>query len=331
VAHKVLFGSDVESFEYELKHAVTAEAVELATWRRKGPIGKLHNIIRYILHLSERQDAFLALQTTALELSEEVENNPRVPLRLIRDNVTRWNSWYDAAVRAIEHRDAIDEFTDGELVDYKQRLTRHERRSQAAQKDPPKAPSILHDKLYPDDWHVITIYVAILKPCKQATMKLQGNVSTTSKRGRAVKGAIWQVLPIYVDLLKGFEDARERHLPASADSQATPATSAPPPLQPSTRHVSTRRGKRTTVGRASATAIDAEGGMTPAATQVDEDSTLADNFAESQIGTEFFSLEHHLTHNINAAWQKLEYYYNLTDNTPTYRAAVFLHPKLKWR
>jgi hypothetical protein len=122
----------VESFEYELEHAVTAEAVELATRRRKGPIGKLHNIIRYILHLSERQDAFLALQTTALELSEEVENMPRVPLRLIRDNVTRWNSWYDAAVRAIELRDAINEFTDGELVDYKQRLARYERRSQAA-------------------------------------------------------------------------------------------------------------------------------------------------------------------------------------------------------
>jgi len=45
IAHKVLFGSDVESFEHELKHVVTAEAVELATWRRKGPIGKLHNII----------------------------------------------------------------------------------------------------------------------------------------------------------------------------------------------------------------------------------------------------------------------------------------------
>jgi hypothetical protein len=31
VAYKVLFGSDVESFEYKLKHTVTAEAVKLAT------------------------------------------------------------------------------------------------------------------------------------------------------------------------------------------------------------------------------------------------------------------------------------------------------------
>jgi hypothetical protein len=54
VAHKVLFGSDVESFEHELEATATAESVELLTWRRKGPIGKLHNLIRYILHSTER-------------------------------------------------------------------------------------------------------------------------------------------------------------------------------------------------------------------------------------------------------------------------------------
>jgi hypothetical protein len=92
MAHKVLFGSDVESFEHELEYTVTAEAVELTTWRRKGPIGKLHNIIRYILQSAERQDAFLALQSTAQEPSEVGENVRREGLRLIRDNVTRWNS-----------------------------------------------------------------------------------------------------------------------------------------------------------------------------------------------------------------------------------------------
>lgn len=57
VAHKVLFGSNVESFEHELG-SVTAEVVELMTWRRKGPIGKLHNLIRYITHPASRREAF---------------------------------------------------------------------------------------------------------------------------------------------------------------------------------------------------------------------------------------------------------------------------------
>ncbi|KAM0688742.1 hypothetical protein Q7P36_010817 [Cladosporium allicinum] len=281
IAYKVLFGSDVESFEHELEHAVTAEAVELATWCRKGPISKLHNLICYILHSSERQDAFLALQSTAHELSEDVEYTLRSPLRLIRDNVTRWNSWYDAAVHTIELCDAINEFTEAELADYRQRLTRYERRSQV-QKDPPKPPSIFHDKLHPDDWHVIATYVAMLKPSAP-----------------------------------------------EASSLTTPPTTQPPG-----RQRTTRRGQRIPVGQASASAIDSEGGTTPAATQVSNAAEVTKNptdiFAESQIGAEFLSLEHHFTHNINTAWQKLEYYYNLSDNTPIYRVAVFLHPKLKW-
>jgi hypothetical protein len=61
VAYKVLFGSDVEAFEHELESSVTAELVELASWRRKGPIGKLHNLIRYIGTNSTRQQAFIRL------------------------------------------------------------------------------------------------------------------------------------------------------------------------------------------------------------------------------------------------------------------------------
>jgi hypothetical protein len=73
------------------------------------------------------------------------------------------------------------------------------------------APSLLHDRLNNDDWQIITGYLKILKPLKDATMKLQGNVNTTSTYSRPIKGAIWQVLPIFEEILKAFEEARERH------------------------------------------------------------------------------------------------------------------------
>jgi hypothetical protein len=41
--------------------------------------------------------------------------------------------------------------------------------------------------------------------------------------------------------------------------------------------------------------------------------------------------EVHFSTNINLAWQKLDAYYNKTDATPIYRAAVVLYPRLKWR
>jgi hypothetical protein len=90
VAHKVLFGSDAEAFELELQSKVTAEAVELASWRRKGPIGKLHNLIRYIMFNSTRQEAFIRLQEIAIKNQGEAPDEPtQRPLYLIKDNVTR--------------------------------------------------------------------------------------------------------------------------------------------------------------------------------------------------------------------------------------------------
>jgi hypothetical protein len=132
---------------------------------------------------------------------------------LVPDNVTRWNSWYDAAERAVKLRPSIDEFVDAELLDYNVKLTRYAGCSQQSTEALLKEPSLIHDRLSLDDWSIITVYLAILKPCKVATMKLQGNVSTTTKRGKAVKAGIWQVLPIFEELLKGFKDARVRHQP----------------------------------------------------------------------------------------------------------------------
>jgi hypothetical protein len=190
VAHKVLFGSNVESFEHELTSNITAEVAELTTWRRKGPIGKLHNLIIYITHSANRREAFDRLQEAAFESIADGDGNalkPR-PKQLIRDNLTRWNSWYDAAERAIELRQYIDEFIDDELADYYQRSARYEVRSRgsAPQRPPPKAPLLLADKLTAEDWEVVIAYFGILRPCKQATIKLQGNVNA----GTNVKGAI---------------------------------------------------------------------------------------------------------------------------------------------
>jgi hypothetical protein len=43
------------------------------------------------------------------------------------------------------------------------------------------------------------------------------------------------------------------------------------------------------------------------------------------------SFEHHFSTNINLGWQKLDHYYTLTDSTPIYSAAVFLHRCMKWQ
>lgn len=118
VAHKMLFGSDVESFEHELESNVTAEVVELNSWRKKGPISKLHNIIRHICASATRRDVFIGLQQSAIDAMDPSRDQPPRILHLICDNLTRWNSWYDAAERALQLRSAIDEFIELELVEH---------------------------------------------------------------------------------------------------------------------------------------------------------------------------------------------------------------------
>ena len=61
VAQQCLWGSDVDAFEEELTN-VTAEEIELREWRKRGPIGKLHNLIRYACHSSKRKDLLKTIQ-----------------------------------------------------------------------------------------------------------------------------------------------------------------------------------------------------------------------------------------------------------------------------
>jgi hypothetical protein len=53
-----------------------------------------------------------------------------------------------------------------------------------------------------------------------------------------------------------------------------------------------------------------------------EDTAIAEGYIDQAF---------HFSTSINAGWQKLEHYYNKSDITPIYRAAVLLHPRMKWR
>jgi len=61
VGQAALFGSDSEAFAQEVED-VTLEEFELRQWRRKGPIGKLHNLVYWINGSPQRCERFESLQ-----------------------------------------------------------------------------------------------------------------------------------------------------------------------------------------------------------------------------------------------------------------------------
>jgi hypothetical protein len=246
--------------------------------------------------------------------------------------MTRWNSWYDAVTRALKLRTAVDEFIDHELGNYNAALARYAG-SRSLTKRPPKQPSLLANLLSADDWSIITQYVALLRPLKLATVLLQGHVNTSAPNEKAVKGAIWQVLPIFDSMMSAFELARERYLPQemlnNRSSQQVRTQPFAPSLSlttPSPTPIHTiRRSQSIPVSRISASIDSSTSQNEPV---VSEEQTRKLNDALTMSTTES---EVHFSTNINLAWQKLDAYHNKTDATPIYRAAVVLNPRLKWR
>ncbi|KAF4332994.1 ribonuclease H [Fusarium beomiforme] len=92
-AKAFLFVTDNEKLDRDDAglHNVTLKHIE--AWRKKGPLGRLHNFVVYIQRSVQRSQKFLAISYNR---------------RLARDNDTRWSSWYTILRAALNHRDAID-------------------------------------------------------------------------------------------------------------------------------------------------------------------------------------------------------------------------------
>ena len=93
-AQAFLFQSNSNTLSYDNNtnsFAVPTEN-EMESWRQQGPLGKLHNIVVYIQRSTQRIQAFKELSGGQ---------------RLVRDNSTRWNSWFMMIRTAIEPRISV--------------------------------------------------------------------------------------------------------------------------------------------------------------------------------------------------------------------------------
>ncbi|CEJ83197.1 hypothetical protein VHEMI03217 [[Torrubiella] hemipterigena] len=112
---------------------------QMKVWRKKGPLGKLHNISVYISLSTQRLDAF-----------RMVSGNLRLP----RDNSTRWNSWYRMLARALILQDAINTYTLMNRIDLQD--------------------DILND----NDWAQLESLIEYLEAYEHGTLACEGRYST---------------------------------------------------------------------------------------------------------------------------------------------------------
>jgi hypothetical protein len=143
-AQALLFSKDEESLSIEqnanLSYLPTEH--EMNSWRKKGPLGKLHNLVVYIQRSPQRMASFSILSQGK---------------RLARDNQTRWNSWYYMIHQALLLRPAIDVFC-----------------AQTGQ-------DLTADVLTNEDWVTLQHINQYLKFFHQATIATEGHYDTIEK------------------------------------------------------------------------------------------------------------------------------------------------------
>ena len=171
VAREILFGKNHDALELELQ-AAKEEVKELELWRKKGPIGKLHNIVTFIRHSDQRNQLFKEVQRISYIAIENRTNNQQT-FDLVTDNDTRWNSTHDMIERAVKLRNAIDTFIRRIRSEWEEAL-RKARNPSNKMKD---KPTILDDTLMSEDWNILSEYLDILAPLKEATARLEGRAT----------------------------------------------------------------------------------------------------------------------------------------------------------
>ncbi|KAF7572915.1 hypothetical protein PtrM4_078200 [Pyrenophora tritici-repentis] len=186
----------------QYQYAAPEQTKYLQNWRKHGPLGVLIDIINYI-KTPLQYDLFASLQRSVNEQSH-THNAPI--LEPIKPVVTRWNSYYDAFVRAVQLSDAINLYAAHHI----ERTARDDAYATIHNKKKPVVPLWMRSTgLNAADWAVVTEYIKVLKPLKEATKRLEAR----GKQGK--HGAIYEVIPIFEYVLGAYEAIVESYRDAA--------------------------------------------------------------------------------------------------------------------
>jgi len=172
--------ASIESQEEDEHHLSPEEEVrQLKEWRKKGPRGKLHNIITYIHRTPQRLDQF----TNVLHSSYPGES---IVLPIL-GNVTRWSSDYESLKRALRIKAAISSFIATAIG--------ANRNGERGANDR----ALINDDLSDDDWSILGYIMEILEPFSEWSTRLQVKYQNV---------CITNILPVMDELKEIRENAK---------------------------------------------------------------------------------------------------------------------------
>ena len=185
VVKSFLWGLDVEAFECEVsgyEDSGSSEAIEeILAWRKRGPVGKPHNICVWICWTPQRRDAF------EQKVQQQVSNLTDASVPIV-GCITRWGGDNDALTRAFLLRDPIEEFVASAIC------------NDCGHRDTNNLHALHHDELSREDWDELRSILNILEPFKAWSLRLQGKYQN---------GSLYEIFPTMDELLSHLEAAKD--------------------------------------------------------------------------------------------------------------------------
>ena len=209
VVKAILFGKDVDAFEERLGHGEVSATTEHELWRKKGPVGKLHNLV-VAIHRSDVLTTLLrSIQQLEFDASEDPRIRARKPLNVVTDNETRWLSQFYMIRRALKLRPYLETLVLKHKQEWKKENTsKRTGRLRASA----VMPAICRDenKLEDKDWAVLGPFATILQSFEDAVKALEGDGIQRERKGGHFEsyGNVWDVIVGYEFLLAQLEKAK---------------------------------------------------------------------------------------------------------------------------
>ena len=321
VARAFLFGKDADSFELEsdINYMRGLAEQDLCHWRSKGPIGKLHNIVKFIRSSPQRSEYFKRIPHEQEYEGYRLCEESTAELEVLSNNETRWNSTYMMVERALKKQTDIKAFIfalEGEPDEMK------------------RIPA--DDVLSNEDWRVLGEVREILRPLYLQTMRTQGWGKSDGH------GRLWEVLVGMEYLLEHFEYWKSFYSEVTAEvvratnlNDLEPIEDLAAPLTESeSRPVRARR--RPARFDDDGVSVSQQRSQTPryTANALPEHSQTEYTGADKPLPYEIsqkssLPADHraYIRASINNGWKKLDEYYSKLGESPLFAAAVILHPR----
>jgi hypothetical protein len=205
-AKALLFGKNASAFEEQLSGASALPEADWESWRSKGPVGKLHNLVYDIFRSSRLMYLLRDLQQDAISKASSLRERSRKPLTVVRDNNTRWLSQLYMIRRALKIRPYLILL----VVKYKQEWEDENRSKRTGQvRKSAKLPRICEEenKLTDSDWEALQCLEEILTHYENVVRTLEGD-GQVRKRRRGFLGSyvnMWDVILGFEELLSKLE------------------------------------------------------------------------------------------------------------------------------